>query len=61
MKQDFLVKISHFLLYRWSSILQDIYFICLIKQFVSELIEYKNTKTKGLDLREITSLPGSKM
>ena len=52
-------KIS-FLLYRLSSILQDIYFLYHVQQFVSELIEYKNTKIKGLDLREITSLPESK-
>ena len=38
------------------------YFIYGIWQFVSELIEYvyKYTKIKGLDWREITSLPESK-
>ena len=49
-------KIS-FLLYRLSSILQDIYFLYHVQPFVSELIEYKNTKIKGLDLREMTSVP----
>ena len=63
MKQDFLVKSFNFLLYRQSCILQDILFyisyltICF---WIDWVHVYKYRKIKGIDSREITSLPESK-
>ena len=63
MKQDFLVTSFNFLLYRQSSILQDILFYIwylTIFLWINWLHVYKYMKIRGLDLREITSLPESK-
>ena len=65
MKQDFLWQVFDFLLYRQSSILQDILFyiwyltICF---WIDWIHVHKYTKIKGLDssMREITPLPESK-
>ena len=63
MKQISSWQVFNFLLYRQSSILQDILFyiwyltICF---WIDWVHVYKYTKIKGLDLREITSLPESK-
>ena len=40
----YLLKVFHFLLYRRSSILQDIYFLYRIRRFVSELIQGRTIK-----------------
>ena len=56
-------KVFHVLLYRRSIGLQDIYFLYRIRRFAPDWIEnmcMKRWKTKGLDSREITSLPKSK-
>ena len=48
------LKVFHVLLYRRSSILQDIYFLHRIWRFVSELIEYAtmNTWKSKVSIRE---------
>ena len=58
-----LKKVFHVLFYRRSIGLQDIYFLYRIRRFAPDWIEntcMKTRKTKGLDWREITSLPKSK-
>ena len=56
-------QVCNFLLYRQSSILQDI--LCYIWYlticfWIDWVLLYKYTKIKDLDLRELTSLPESK-
>ena len=59
----FSLKVFDVLLYRPLSILQDMYILYRIRRFVSGFIEFtciNRRKLKGLDSREITSLPKSK-
>ena len=52
------LKVFHVLLYRRSSVFQDIYFLYRIRRFVFELSEDACINTRKS--REITSLPKSK-
>ena len=55
------LKVFHALLYRWSSVLQDMNFLYCIRWLIlfwaDWVLLYKYMKIKGLDLREISSLP----
>ena len=54
------LKVFHFLLYRRLSILRDIYFLCRIGRFVSELIDDARIHTRKLRASKFPSLPKSK-
>ena len=60
MSRPLILKVFHVLLYRRLSILQDIYFLCRIRRFVSELIEDACMHTRKSRASKFPSLPKSK-